>query len=59
MMKDGKIQRVAIMPVADVKEIEHVEAKAATLPPPKAEQDDDFSEYLNTSRYGAEAVGKL
>ena len=59
MMKDGKIQRVAVMRATDAQEIEQVEAKAAVQPQPVEEQEEDFSEYLNTSRYGAEAVGKL
>jgi len=59
MMKDGKIQRVAVMRATDAQEIEQVEAKSAVQPQPVEEQEEDFSEYLNTSRYGAEAVGKL
>lgn len=57
MMKDEKIQKVAVMRTSDVREIEQVDARV--VPQPVSQPDEDYSDYMDTARYRREAVGSL
>ena len=57
MMKDGKISPVVVMKKEDAREIEQVEARAVTQT--VEQQDEDYSDSMDTARYKREAVGSL
>lgn len=61
MMKDGKISPVVTMKKADTEAIWHTEARAVRVESPEAEDasDGDYSDYMDTSRYRREAVGRI
>ena len=59
MMKDGKIQKVVVMPSSEAMEIEQVDARAAMMSLQTEPSDEDYSDYMDTARYKREAVGRL
>lgn len=59
MMKDGKIQKVVVMPTEEVRDIEQTEARKVEVAVPVECQEEDYSDYMDTARYKREAVSSL